>query len=214
MATCLNCGKKTGGFNNVSYFLHGEKEICGKCYDSLENFSVRVKYENIEALDKIRNRIQQEMIDKNFTIESQEYIIQYLGTIQNTMEEKEYQEKYTKLLNSITEADINNHTLTTGINFDGYKIVEYKGIVSGETVLGTGFLSEFTASWSDTLGTKSNAFQSKLEIAKDHAVRSMVINSIVKGGNALLGVDVKYITFQNNMIGVVATGTTVIIEQL
>ena len=38
-------------------------------------------------------------------------------------------------------------------------------------------------------------------------------NSILKGANAIIGIDIDYITFSNNMIGVVANGTTVIIEK-
>ena len=38
------------------------------------------------------------------------------------------------------------HMVTTGFQFEGYEIVSYLGIVAGEVVLGTGFLSEFTSS--------------------------------------------------------------------
>ena len=42
----------------------------------------------------------------------------------------------------------------------------------------------------------------------------MVEKSIDAGGNALIGVDFDYITFHGNMIGVVANGTSVIVEKL
>ena len=35
---------------------------------------------------------------------------------------------------------INAHKLTTGYNFEGYQIMNYIGLVSGEIVIGTGFL--------------------------------------------------------------------------
>ena len=40
------------------------------------------------------------------------------------------------------------------------------------------------------------------------------IKSADKGGNAIIGVDFDYITFHGNMIGVVANGTSVIIEKV
>lgn len=41
--------------------------------------------------------------------------------------------------------------VTTSFQFDGYEIQNYLGLVSGEVVMGTGFLSEFTAGVSDFL---------------------------------------------------------------
>ncbi len=109
--------------------------------------------------------------------------------------------------------DFINHLLTTGYDFQGYIIKKYLGIVSGETVLGTGFLSEFRASFSDFFGTKSNSFEKKLEEAKTAATRKLISNSLSMGGNALIGVDFDYITFSNNIIGIVANGTSVLIEK-
>ena len=104
--------------------------------------------------------------------------------------------------------------LTTGYEFSGYRITKYNGIVSGQVVLGTGFLSEFSASFSDFFGSESYKFADKLEAAKNAAVERMVEKSIDAGGNALIGVDFDYITFHGNMIGVVANGTSVIVEKL
>lgn len=105
-----------------------------------------------------------------------------------------------------------SHMLTTGYSFERYEIVDYKGIISGQVVLGTGFLSELTASFSDFFGTESNAFSDKLEKAKDAAMEKLIEKSISVGGNGIIGVDFDYIMFGNNMVGVIANGTSVIIE--
>ena len=94
-----------------------------------------------------------------------------------------------------------------------YKIVDYKGIVSGEVVLGTGFLSEFTASFSDALGIESGTFAKKMSEAKQGALNNLIMNALLQGGNALIGVDFDYITFSNNILGVSANGTAVVIEK-
>lgn len=106
------------------------------------------------------------------------------------------------------------HMLTTGYSFDKYEIVDYKGIISGQVVLGTGFLSEFTATFSDFFGVKANLFSGKLEKAKDAAMEHLIEKSLSIGGNAVIGVDFDYIMFQGNMIGVVANGTSVIVEKI
>lgn len=105
------------------------------------------------------------------------------------------------------------HLLTSGFNFEGYRIVSYNGIVSGEVVMGTGFLSEFSASINDFLGSTSAEFSEKIVKAREMALSKMINASVAKGGNAIIGVDFDYTTFGNNMIAVSANGTSVVIEK-
>lgn len=107
-----------------------------------------------------------------------------------------------------------NHMLTSGYNFEGYKITSYRGIVSGEAVLGTGFVSEFSATISDLLGSASAEFGNKMRQAKEIATSKMIDSSVSKGSNAIIGVDFDYTTLGNNMIAVSANGTSVIIERI
>lgn len=157
-------------------------------------------------------------------------ILKYTGLPQSEWREKSQEEKdlwknkwkeESLKLNhksSINQEEMVNlrfdHLLTSGYNFEGYKIISYNGIVSGEVVLGTGFLSEFSASINDLFGTTSEEFSAKMKQAKDIATSKMIDTSIVKGGNAIIGVDFDYTTFGNNMIAVSANGTSVIIEKL
>ena len=57
-------------------------------------------------------------------------------------------------------------------------------------------------------------FSTKLEAAKDAAIQKLISKSISYGGNAVIGIDFDYITFSNNMIGVIANGTSVVIEKI
>lgn len=102
-----------------------------------------------------------------------------------------------------------NFKITTGYNFEEYKISKYFGISSGNTVLGTGFLSENRAAVSDVFGIEDDSFSDKLEQAKNSSINKMINNAINQGGNALIGVSFDYITFSSNMIGVIANGTVV-----
>lgn len=110
--------------------------------------------------------------------------------------------------------NISNHKLTTGFNFDGYKITNYKAVISGNVVLGTGLFSEFVGSISDVLGTTSTPFENKMEKAKEIAIQKLIIKSATIGGNAIIGVDFDFFTLNNNMIAVSANGTSVVIEEL
>lgn len=108
---------------------------------------------------------------------------------------------------------IGNHMVTTGYNFEGYKIKSYLDVISAEVVLGTGFLSEFSASFADFFGTKATMFENKLESAKKAAMDKLVKKSSILGGNAVIGIDLDYTMFSNNIICVIASGTCVIIEE-
>lgn len=102
--------------------------------------------------------------------------------------------------NILNEADINQQReeertkllkdfmLTSGYNFEGYKIKEYNGVVSGEVVMGTGFLSEISASINDLLGSTSEEFRKKMKKAKEIAILRMIESAVSKGGNAIIGV--------------------------
>lgn len=88
-----------------------------------------------------------------------------------------------------------------------------KGIVSGEVVIGTGFISEFAADISDIFGAHSNTFAGKMIQAKEVALEKLIRNVLIEGGNAVIGVDFDYITFENNILGVSANGTAVVIQK-
>lgn len=110
--------------------------------------------------------------------------------------------------------EIKNHKLTTGYNFEGYNITNYIGLVSGEIVIGTGFLSDFKASIADLFGVESKAYSDKLKDAKKTALRDMIVESVKNGGNAVIGISYEYVVFSGNMIGISVNGTSVKIEKI
>ena len=104
--------------------------------------------------------------------------------------------------------------MTTCPTFEGYRILSYHGIISGESVLGTGFISSWEASVADMTGTESEAFIAKLQDAKVAAKKRIIERCLFNGGNAIVGVDIEYTMFNSNMIGVILTGTAVKIEKI
>ena len=53
--------------------------------------------------------------------------------------------------------------ITSDYTFEGYRILQYLGFVSGQVALGTGPLSEIAASFTNLFGIESGMFSDKLE---------------------------------------------------
>ena len=106
---------------------------------------------------------------------------------------------------------LNNHMLTTGLSFEGYNIIKYLGLVSGDIVMGTGFISSISASISDMFGVNSIEYSNKIKLAKEQAIADMIQCSTEKGANAIIGISFQITSFSNDLIGVSVSGTSVLI---
>ena len=104
--------------------------------------------------------------------------------------------------------------ITSGFNFEGYKIVKYYGVYSGECVLGTGFLSGLGASFADFFGTNSKLYSEKLKNAKEFALKQLFEQVKKTGANAIIGLDIDYTSFSSDIMGVITNGTAVKIESI
>lgn len=104
--------------------------------------------------------------------------------------------------------------VTTTNIIEGKRIVQYYGLVSGETIIGANLIKDFFASITDMVGGRSGAYERVLKEAKDSAIEEMVQQAKVKGANAVIGVDLDYETLGsgNGMLMVTACGTAVRIE--
>ena len=61
--------------------------------------------------------------------------------------------------------------LSTTPTIEGHPIREYRGVVTGETIIGTNFVKDFFASVRDVIGGRSGSYESTLREAKDTALR-------------------------------------------
>lgn len=103
---------------------------------------------------------------------------------------------------------------TTTPNIEGHKVLEYKGIVSGETILGANFLKDFFAGIRDIVGGRSGSYEKVLIKGKEIALSEMQERASELGANAIVGVDLDYETIgkKSSMLMVVASGTAVVID--
>ena len=103
--------------------------------------------------------------------------------------------------------------LTTTPQIEGCVIREYKGVVTGETIIGANFLKDISASLRDFFGGRSASYEKVLRQAKDIAMNEMMERAKQMGANAVVGIDLDYETIGqgNSMLMVSTSGTAVVI---
>ena len=111
--------------------------------------------------------------------------------------------------------------VTSGFNFDGYRIVKYSGYISGDDAMTVSRGSSFTDG-----GVRDNLLASLTQIRRN-ALRELKEAAYDLGCNAVIGVDFDYITldpqtanitggttYQPYVFCVTANGNAVIIEKI
>ena len=103
--------------------------------------------------------------------------------------------------------------LTTTPQIEGCPIREYKGVVTGETIIGANFVKDFFAGIRDIVGGRSASYEKVLREAKDTSMKEMMERAQALGANAVVGIDIDYETLgsNNSMVMVSTSGTAVII---
>jgi Uncharacterized conserved protein len=103
--------------------------------------------------------------------------------------------------------------VSTTPTLEGRRIVAYRGLVTGEAILGANVFKDLFASIRDIVGGRSGAYESELRRARTIAVEEMCAEAKSLGADAVIGVDIDYETVGNNgsMLMVSATGTAVVL---
>mgnify|MGYP000345515136 FL=1 len=101
--------------------------------------------------------------------------------------------------------------LSTTPTIEGHTIKEYKGVVTGETIIGANFIKDFFAGIRDVLGGRSKSYEKVLAEARDESMREMQERAFMLGANAIVGIDIDYETVGegNSMLMVAVSGTAV-----
>lgn len=103
--------------------------------------------------------------------------------------------------------------ITTTPTIEGRPIQAYKGVVTGETIVGANVFKDFLAGIRDIIGGRSGSYEKVLREAKDTALAEMQQRAAELGANAIVGVDIDYETVGQNssMLMVAVSGTAVVI---
>jgi len=109
---------------------------------------------------------------------------------------------------------------------EGHTIREYKGIVTGETIIGANMFKDLFAGIRDIVGGRAGAYEKVLSEAKDTSMQEMMQRAQALGArsssarllptgrkNAIVGIDIDYETVGANgsMLMVATSGTAVVI---
>jgi len=99
--------------------------------------------------------------------------------------------------------------VTTTPNIEGKAIREYKGIVTGEAIMGANIFRDFFASITDIVGGRSAAYERELAKARTVALDEMIAKARELDCDAIVGVDLDYEVIRDGMLMVSISGTAV-----
>ncbi len=102
--------------------------------------------------------------------------------------------------------------ITTTPSIEGRSIADYKGIVVGEAIMGANVVRDVFAAVTDIVGGRSGAYESKLQDARDTALRELEERAAALGAEAVVGVDLDYEVVGQSMLMVSASGTAVTLK--
>ena len=159
MATCMICGNKIGPMEGETPLSpeHSNIKICKRCRG--EKYILTSNYDNVDGTGFASARKYFMDFISNNKLASKEATEPLLEFIKRMDEKRDaavipQYEEIARNAESVRIAQEKNDSFviaTTSV-LDGYRIVKYIGFVCEEVVLGTGFLSELSASAADFLG--------------------------------------------------------------
>lgn len=105
--------------------------------------------------------------------------------------------------------------VTTTPSVEGRPIAAYRGIVTGEAIMGANAIKDLFSQLTDIVGGRSQAYEEELAKARDTALAEMEERARAVGADAIVGVDLDYEVLGSNgsMLMVVANGTAVVLAQ-
>jgi uncharacterized protein YbjQ (UPF0145 family) len=101
--------------------------------------------------------------------------------------------------------------VSTTPTLEGRPIAEYRGLVTGEAILGANIFKDLFAGIRDIVGGRSGAYEQELARARQIAIEEMSAAAHAMGADAIVGVDLDYETVgqAGSMLMVTASGTAV-----
>ena len=111
-----------------------------------------------------------------------------------------------------TLEEITQVLLTSTPALDGYVVTQYLGVMTANVILGSNWSTDWNTFIASADGTRATKLQTNLQAACQAAFYELRAQAHAAGCNAVIGADVDYEVFGNNMLMVSANGTAVIVE--
>jgi uncharacterized protein YbjQ (UPF0145 family) len=103
--------------------------------------------------------------------------------------------------------------MTTTPNVEGRPIKDYRGIVTGEAILGANIFRDFFAGITDIVGGRSGAYEKELAKARQIALQEAQEDAQRLGADAVVGIDLDYEVIRDGMLMVSVSGTAVTLSK-
>ena len=100
--------------------------------------------------------------------------------------------------------------LTTTSHLEGKTITHYRGLVSGEVIIGANIFRDIFAGIRDIVGGRSGSYEEVLRQARTTAIAEMQQQALTLGANAIIGIDLDYEQVGKGMLMVTPSGTAVL----
>lgn len=102
--------------------------------------------------------------------------------------------------------------LTSSNTLENKKIIEYVGLVTGESLIGANIYKDLFSGVRDVVGGRTSQYEEELQKARDIAFKSMEEKAESLGADAIIGLKISYNNLggtMGNTILVTAYGTAV-----
>ena len=104
--------------------------------------------------------------------------------------------------------------VTTSLDFEGHRIVAYRGVVRGITVRSRNVFATFGATIQTLFGGKISLYTELCEKARGDAFQLMLQQAAASGANAVIGVRYDANEVTAGVTEVLAYGTAVVVEPI
>ena len=193
-------------------------ELCAKYNISYAKF---VEYLNMHKLCYTENFWGDKIIDDRL---AEQYVNAFLSEKNISNEEMAQLAAEREQIEAVKRKAMAEMLVTSGFNFDGYKITKYSGYISGDDAISVDRGVSFLGIGGDSARDELMASLAKI---RRNALRELKEAAYDLGCNAVVGVDFDYITLdpqthnigggtklQPYVFGVTANGNAVIIEKI
>lgn len=102
--------------------------------------------------------------------------------------------------------------LTSSNTLENKEIIEYKGLVTGESLIGANIYKDIFSGVRDVVGGRTTQYEEEIEKARSIALKSMEEKAESLGANAIIGLKISYDNLggtMGNTILVTAYGTAI-----
>ena len=105
--------------------------------------------------------------------------------------------------------------VTSANTLEDRTIVEYKGLVTGESLIGANIYKDLFSGVRDVVGGRTSKYEEEIQRARDIALTSMKEKATQLGANAIIGLRISYDNLggtMGNTILITAYGTAIYYE--